>query len=138
VLLICPSGERGILFASVSEEKTSAVISYKPFESWASDADWQISLPKGEDPVCVAAGGAPYSKFVDKTDVSGNGHLAVATTKGYVRFFSGGGCQLYVWNIGGEVVSMAAGQEWAFVIHREGGTSLDGALCFMLLLRVDI
>ncbi|KAG8966448.1 hypothetical protein FRC03_011986 [Tulasnella sp. 419] len=119
-------GERGILFAGLAEDKHPGVVCYKPYESWASNSEWQLNLPPGEDPVAVAAGGAPYSKYMDSSDLSGNGHLAVATTKGFVRFFSGGGSQRYIWNVGGELVTMAAGSEWLFAIHREGGTSLDG------------
>lgn len=80
----------------------------------------------GEEPVALAAGGLPYTNDMSGTDLGGDGYLAVATTKGYVRFFSGAGVQRYVWTVGGDVVTMAAGAEWTFVVHREGGTSLDG------------
>jgi chromosome transmission fidelity protein 4 len=50
----------------------------------------------------------------------------VATSSGTIRFWLGTGVQTYVWHIGGEVVAMEAGAEWVFVVHREGGTSLDG------------
>ncbi|KAG9026461.1 hypothetical protein FRB95_008833 [Tulasnella sp. JGI-2019a] len=119
-------GEQGIVYACCSEEQHPGIIAYKPYDSWASNSDWQMDLPAGENPIAVAAGGTPYAKQVDKSDTRGNGHVAVATTKGYVRFFSGGGMQRYVWTVGGEVVTMVGGAEWIFVVHREGGTSLDG------------
>lgn len=62
----------------------------------------------------------------DESDLGGNGHIITATSKGYVRFFSGGGVQRYVWSVGGEFVTLVASSEWALVVHREGGTSLDG------------
>jgi len=54
------------------------------------------------------------------------GSVVVATTKGYVRFLSSSGIQRYLWRVGEEVVSMVAGKDAVMVIHREGGTSLDG------------
>ena len=56
------------------------------------------------------------------------GSVIVATTKGYVRFFSSSGIQRYLWRVGEEVVSMTAGKEAVMLVHREGGTSLDGKL----------
>ncbi|KAG8994102.1 hypothetical protein FRB90_000530 [Tulasnella sp. 427] len=119
-------GERGIAFAGPSEEHHSATLSYRPYESWASNSDWEISLPPGEEPVAVAAGGLPYSKDFGSDDLGGDGYVALATSEQIIRFFSGGGVQKYVWATEGDVVSMVAGPEWVFVVHREGGTSLDG------------
>lgn len=90
-----------------------------------------MSLPLGEEAVAIAAGGIPTRKSYkgrvpDETDEEGAGNVVVATSKGYLRFLTGSGIQKYVWAIGGDVVSMVAGHEWVFVVHREGGTSLDG------------
>jgi chromosome transmission fidelity protein 4 len=59
----------------------------------------------------------------------GPGSVIVATSKGYVRFFSASGIQRYLWRVE-EVVSMVAGREGLLVVHREGGTSLDGMSLF--------
>ena len=66
----------------------------------------------------------------------GPGSVIVATSKGYVRFFSASGIQRYLWRVE-EVVSMVAGREGLLVVHREGGTSLDGAslLDHMIFMR---
>ena len=66
--------------------------------------------------VAVAAGGTIPSKslrtLVD-ADVEGNGYVVVATDKGYVRFFSGGGLQKGpIWSLDGDIVSMVAGREY--------------------------
>ncbi|KAG9042191.1 hypothetical protein FS837_011177 [Tulasnella sp. UAMH 9824] len=119
-------GERGVAFAGPSEEHHPATLSYRPYESWASNADWEINLPAGEEPVAVAAGGLPYSKDFNSDDLGGDGYVALATSEQLIRFFSGGGVQKYIWAAEGDVVSMVAGPEWVFVVHREGGTSLDG------------
>jgi chromosome transmission fidelity protein 4 len=58
--------------------------------------------------------------------------VIVATTKGYVRFFSSSGIQRYLWRVGEEVVCMTAGKEAVMLVHREGGTSLDGKLFLVL------
>ena len=64
-----------------------------------------------------------------EADIEGNGYVVVATDKGLIRFFSGGGLQRGpIWAIDGDVVAMVAGRDYAFVVHREGGTSLDGVL----------
>lgn len=119
-------GERGVAFAGPSEEHHPATLSYRPYESWAANSDWEINLPAGEEPVAVAAGGLPYSKDFSSDDLGGDGYVALATSEQLIRFFSGGGVQKYIWAAEGDVVSMVAGPEWVFVVHREGGTSLDG------------
>ena len=80
--------------------------------------------------MAIAAGGsAPRKSLRNRTeaDLEGNGFVAVATNKGIVRFFSGGGMQRGpVWAVDGDIVAMVAGLDYVFVVHREGGTSLDG------------
>jgi chromosome transmission fidelity protein 4 len=132
-------GPRGALYACAPEGDNLAVVNYRPYDTWASSAEWQVSLPMDESAVVVCAGGAPYKKGKDSedndddendsagpSDAGGAGHAIVATTSGTIRFWLGTGVQTYVWHIGGEVVAMEAGAEWVFVVHREGGTSLDG------------
>jgi chromosome transmission fidelity protein 4 len=98
-----------------------------------------MALPAGEDAIAIAAGGMPTRKSyknrqADEGELEGAGNVVVATTTGYLRFFTGSGIQRYVWAMGGDVVSMVAGNEWVFVVHREGGTSLDGkSICFSCL-----
>jgi chromosome transmission fidelity protein 4 len=117
-------GERGIVYAAVAEVGHPAVIHYRAYDAWASQSDWQVNLPEGEDVVLVASGGRYLeTDFDDDVTV---GSVVVATTKGYIRFFSGSGLQRYIWRMGEELVSMVAGKDLLFLVHREGGTSLDG------------
>ena len=82
--------------------------------------------------VALAVGGSPPKRSLrvrTEAEIEGTGFVAVATTQGYIRFFSGGGMQLGpIWAIDGDVVAMTAGLDFVFVVHREGGTSLDGEL----------
>ncbi|WWC59498.1 uncharacterized protein I303_102054 [Kwoniella dejecticola CBS 10117] len=113
-------GEQGVVYASKSEgvESPSSVY-YRPYDSWASQSDWSVSLLAGEDAIAVAAGGGPSAE-------GGLGSVIVATSNGYVRFFTASGLQRYIWRLGEDVVAMAAGRDKVIVVHREGGTSLDG------------
>ena len=130
-------GPRGALYACAPEGTNPAQVHYRPYETWASAPDWQMSLPTGEVPVAVCTGGAPLSRKSNDpsqeeitggpTDAGGAGYAAVATSSGLIRFWLGTGIQTYLWHLGGEVVAMEAGAEWVFVIHRDGGTSLDGS-----------
>jgi chromosome transmission fidelity protein 4 len=118
------AGERGIVYAAAAEPGHPAVVHYRAYDAWASQSDWQVNLPEGEDVILVASGGRlPESNYDDDFTV---GNVVVGTTKGYVRFFSGSGLQRYLWRMGEELVSMVAGKDLLFMIHREGGTSLDG------------
>jgi len=103
---------------------------YTPYSGWASSGEWHFTLPQRETVVALAAGGTPPSKSLrnqsSEGDLEGNGNVVVATNKGYLRFFTGGGVQRYVWALGADVISMVAGREWVFVVHRNGATSLDG------------
>lgn len=128
-------GDRGIVYARPSEKSDPSQICYKPYSTWGSSAEWQLSLPAGEEVIAIAAGGMPTRKSyknrqADEGELEGTGNVVIATNAGYLRFFSGSGIQRYVWAMGGDIVSMVAGNEWVFVVHREGGTSLDGELIY--------
>ncbi|KLT43277.1 WD40 repeat-like protein [Cutaneotrichosporon oleaginosum] len=110
-------GEQGIAYAAPAGDNNAlSVVHYRPYDSWASSADWSVNLLAGEDALSVAMGGPE----------SGLGTVVVATSKGFVRFFTASGVQRYVWRLGEEVVTLAAGRDALLVVHREGGTSLDG------------
>lgn len=75
-------------------------------------------MPAGENVTCVAVGGPAQGQGV--------GSVIVSTSRGLLRFFTASGVQRYIWRLGEDVVSMTAGKEGLMVVHREGGTSLDG------------
>ena len=74
-----------------------------------------------------------------EADIEGNGYVAVASNKNEIRFFSGGGIQTGpIWAVDGDVVAMVAARDYIFVVHREGGASLDGGLKLRLLGRLFV
>lgn len=130
-------GDHGIVYASEAEEGSPSVISYRAYDAWASQSDWQASLPDGEQAVVVAVGGRSADPDDDIVDV-GMGSVIVATSRGYLRFFSGSGLQRYLWKTGEDVISMVASQDMVFIAHREGGTSLDGESNWTPLVVADL
>lgn len=102
-------------------------IYFKPFEAmgaWTtSGSEWSLDLAKGEDAVCVAIGG-----YKAKVEAGGADNVTaiVATSSGYLRFFSASGMQRYIWALGCQVVSMAAGRRFLLVVHRgNSGAAMD-------------
>ncbi|KAE8539030.1 hypothetical protein D1P53_005400 [Cryptococcus gattii VGV] len=112
-------GEQGIVYACPAEGDQPSLVYYRPYDSWTSQSDWTLNLLPGENIVCLAAGGPANPE-------TGMGSVVVATSKGWLRFLSASGIQKYMWRLGEEVVSMAAGVDRVLIAHREGGTSLDG------------
>lgn len=130
-----PTGELGAVFSCRSLRDHPSQIFYKPYESWTSLQTWSASLPVGEEATVLAIGGigqAPDAAAFDDPTVglTGSGTILVATSRRFVRFFSGAGLQKYLWNVGEEVVTMAAAQDWAVIVHRAsgGGAALEYTL----------
>jgi chromosome transmission fidelity protein 4 len=115
-----PTGELGSVFSCPSNGDSPSIIHYRPEESWTSVAEWTYSLPPRENATVLAVGGIEEPLEYGDVGIAGTGTVLVATDKGFVRFLSGSGLQKYVWNLGEEVVSMAAGKDWAMVVWRAG------------------
>ncbi|KAF8760782.1 Minichromosome loss protein, Mcl1, middle region [Rhizoctonia solani] len=117
-----------VAFACPPDNGHFAIIEYRPYSEWSPNAQWQFKLPEGEHVIALAAAGTPAGRMIQMSGgkYEGFGMVAAATNKGYIRFISGGGVQEYIMSAAGDVVSMTGGKEWVFIVHREGGTSLDG------------
>lgn len=64
------------MYASPSSKDAPSTIMYRPFDSWAANSDWQVSLPPGEEAVAVTAG---------------DSFSALATSQHLLRLFSPAG-----------------------------------------------
>ena len=70
---------QGVLYAGPSSKDAPSTVMYRPFDSWAANSDWQVSLPTGEEAVAVTAG---------------HSFGAVATSQRMLRIFSPAGARL--------------------------------------------
>lgn len=64
------------MYGSRSSKDAPSTVMYRPFDSWAANSDWQVSLPPGEEATAVAAG---------------HSFSAVATSQHTLRLFSPAG-----------------------------------------------
>lgn len=129
-------GERGIVFACQPEEQHRAHVVYKPYASWETgtrtvEDEWRYELPPGVKILGVAAGGTALAKSARRRalteDTHGRGHVIMATSENELTFLTGTGIERYSMGLDGDFVSMVAGPEWVFVVHRDGATTIDGA-----------
>ncbi|ETW02205.1 hypothetical protein H310_05771 [Aphanomyces invadans] len=87
----------GAIFAAPTQDDMPAVVTYRAIESWNSSSSWHVSLPDGEDVVCVTTAGS---------------FCFVASSTHFVRVYSMGGILLAIFALSGRIVSMAS--------HRSG------------------
>lgn len=126
-----PVGERGALFACPPELDHPAQVIYKQYGTWSAQGDWTYVLPKGQRVLGLAAGGErPMRSLRDLSssggDTQGQGNVVIATSSGDITFLSGSGMERIVLGLEGEYVTMAAAEEYVFVVHRPGATTIDG------------
>lgn len=99
---IATIGPRGVVLASKgSTEGPSSTVFFKPFNCWATNADWRLSLPEHEEAQCLALG---------------NKWVAVATSMYYLRLFTLSGRQTNVISLAGPVVTMVGDDNYLAVV----------------------
>ncbi|KAJ1582152.1 hypothetical protein NDA15_003838 [Ustilago hordei] len=126
--------KQGILFAAKQVGEQSSSVFFKPFVAASNNlsSEWTFNLDQGEDVEAVGLGGSGLRVVSEDgwedQDVgrSGVGIAVVATSKGYLRFLSASGMQLYLWALGHPVVTLAVGAKTLLVIHRKTGLPSGG------------
>ncbi|SJX64042.1 related to sepB protein [Sporisorium reilianum f. sp. reilianum] len=126
--------KQGILFASKQTRDQPSSVFFKPFVAAGSNvaSEWTFNLDHGEDVDAVALGGSALRTVSEDgwedqdAARSSVGVAVVATSKGYLRFLSASGMQLYLWALGHPVVTLAVGARTALVIYRRSGVPAGG------------
>lgn len=136
-LLACPPQERSDVLDELQDDQAQtsspSTVYYKPFETpgaWElPGSEWYVHLPRGERAVSLAMGGrrSRENGAVDSCTA------VVATSEGYLRFFSGSGLQRYIWAFGNQVVTMCGGDRHLFVVHRNGSAVDSENMRFTLI-----
>jgi chromosome transmission fidelity protein 4 len=127
--LLLFSGERGALFACQPENEHPAQVLYKPYGNWANQGEWVYELDDDVKVLGVAAGGPPPTRSLrlqSDGDMRGNGNVVIATSENELTFLTGTGIERCSVALDGDFVTMVAGTEWVFVVHRDGATTMDG------------
>ena len=70
---------QGVMYASRSSKDAPSTVMYRPFDSWAANSDWQVSLPPGDEALALTAG---------------QSFSALATSQHTLRVFSPAGALL--------------------------------------------
>lgn len=126
--------KQGILFAAKQIGEQASSVFFKPFVAASNNlsSEWTFSLDQGEDVEAVGLGGSGLRVVSEDgwedqdAGRSGVGIAVVATSKGYLRFLSASGMQLYLWALGHPVVTLAVGAKTVLVIYRRTGLPSGG------------
>ncbi len=124
--------KQGILFAAKQTDEQSSSLFFKPFAGSNLTSEWTFNLDRDEDVEAIALGGSGLRTITEDgwededAGRSGTGMAVVATSKGYLRFLSASGMQVYLWAIGHPVVTLAVGARTALVIYRRTGLPSGG------------
>lgn len=127
----------GALLACPQKGEGKSAVHFKPFEAagaWSTPgSEWSAEMPRDEEITAVALGGAPARRAsgagdedeVARAAISMTSTAIVATSAGYLRFFSSSGLQRYVWAFGQQIVALAAGKQHAIIVYRTQA-AMDG------------
>ncbi|TPX59126.1 hypothetical protein SpCBS45565_g07825 [Spizellomyces sp. 'palustris'] len=99
-------GESGACFASEASSGNPSTLFYRPFDTWATKADWTMHFRETESVKAIA--------------ITSSGPVA-ATSQRYLRFFSYSGLQTFVMSLPGPVVTMTGKGDWLLIIYHAGG-----------------
>ncbi len=90
---------QGVLYASGAARDTPSTILYRPFDAWAPNSDWTLTLPPGEEAAAVAAG-ATFAAVATQAAAAAGKRVGAGGGGGAVspllRLFSLAGLQMQV------------------------------------------
>ncbi|KAH8829667.1 hypothetical protein DL96DRAFT_1599042 [Flagelloscypha sp. PMI_526] len=123
-------GERGLVLACQPSSSDPGEVRYHPYGSQARP--WIYPLTNSRTKILgVAAGGISVGKneqLIETSDsLEGYGTVVVATSDDDLTFLTGTGHERRILGLGKDFVTMVASDDWVFVVHRAGGTTLDGS-----------
>ncbi|KAJ3291183.1 hypothetical protein HK104_006291 [Borealophlyctis nickersoniae] len=99
-------GQSGAAFACESSGGNPSAVFYRPFDNWATKADWTLRLNMGENVKALALSSS---------------RLVAATDQRYLRYFSLSGIQLSIERLPGPIVTMAAQGDLLMIVYHAGG-----------------
>lgn len=116
------SGLQGVMYASRSSKDAPSTVMYRPFDSWAANSDWQVSLPTGDEALAVTAG---------------QSFSAVATSQHMLRVFSPAGASLPLLALVCAVLTVRATLGTSTALRQMPGHSLPllAWMCALLIMR---
>ena len=111
--------DHGVALASPGGDTPSTVM-FRPFESWAADAGWDLQLPEGVSFSGIAVG---------------RSWIAATTSHNELHVFSLGGMQTFVMTLPGQAVSIAAYEENLAIVWHDGASAsgADQRLSYMVV-----
>lgn len=102
--------ETGVFLGSNKTKEHGSVVSFRPFSSWALNADWTQFMPVDEDISVIALG----QRFA-----------AVATSpNNVIRIFSLSGLQTAVFGVPGTIITASAGGDMLAIVYTGPGSSM--------------
>lgn len=112
--------QNGTLFSCPAKDGQPAVIFYRPHETWTTRPDSRVSLPEGEEAICIA--------LSDR-------YIVAVTNKNYVRVWTLFGTPVRMWRMKScPAVTCAAWDDYVMTVGN-GPVGADG--CTQLMYSID-
>lgn len=112
--------ETGALFSAPAKDGQPAVIFYRPHETWTTRSDSRISLPDGEEAICIALSSR---------------YIVALTNQDYVRVWTLHGTPVRLWRMkSSPAVTCAAWGDYVMTVGN-GAVGADG--CTQLTYSID-
>lgn len=126
-------GETGACFASEATAGNPSTLFYRPFDTWATKADWTMHFAESESiKGSIHPLVSQYRLLILRTvavAITSKGPVA-ATSSQYLRLFSYSGLQTFIMSLPGPVVTLGAQGEWLLIVYQAGGVYHGSSLVY--------